>query len=68
MPRTHKIPQVPPKVRVHIGRPLLKWSLPSAMKQHAWADFEALFDDGSAQVRAFEQELRRLANKPRRFS
>ncbi len=64
MPRRHKIPQVPPKVRVPIGRPLLKWSLPTAMKQRAWADFDALFDDGLAQVRAFEQELRRLANKP----
>ncbi len=68
MPRRHKIPQVPPKVRVPIGRPLLKWSLPSAMKQRAWAGFEALFGDGSAQVRAFEQELRRLANEPHRFS
>ncbi len=67
MPLVKKVPE-PPKIYLPLGRPLLQWLLPPPMKQHAWADFEALFDDGSAQVRAFEQELRRLANKPHRYS
>ncbi len=67
VPRAKKIPK-PPQLRLPIGRPLLKWLLPPPMKPRAFADFESLFDDGSAQVRAFEQQLRRLANKPHRFS
>lgn len=62
-PRPKKIPP-PPKMHVPLGQPLLRWLLPPPVKQHAWADFQSLFDDGLAQVRAFEQQVRRLANKP----
>jgi hypothetical protein len=42
----------------------LQWLLPPPMKQRAWADLKALFDDGMERVRVFEEELRSLANKP----
>ena len=64
MPRPQKIPPAP-KVRVPIGRPLLKWSLPTAMKQQrVWAPFEALFEDGTKQLRAFAEQLQSFARKP----
>jgi hypothetical protein len=56
MPPAQKIPS-PPKMHVPTGRPLLKWLLPPPMKRRVWADFESLFDDGLAQVRAFEEML-----------
>ena len=55
MPRPHKIPPAP-RLRLPVGAPLLKWSLPPPMEQRAWADFKSLFDDGMAQIRAFEEQ------------
>jgi hypothetical protein len=54
MPRPHNIPPAP-SLRLPVAAPLLKWILPPPMKQRAWADLESLFDDGLAQVRAFEE-------------
>ncbi len=67
MPRAKKISK-PPQLHLPIGCPLLKWLLPPPMKPRAFADFESLFDDGLAQIRAFEEQLQRLANRPHRFS
>ncbi len=66
VPRPQKIPPAP-KLRLPIGRPVLNWQLPPPMKQRAWADFESLFDDGLAQLRAFAKQVR-LANKPHRVN
>lgn len=67
MPRPERTP-APPKIYQPSGRPPLQWILPPPMKRHAWADVKSLFDDGLAPVRAFEEQLRRLANKPVRLS
>jgi hypothetical protein len=63
MPHPQKIPPAP-RLRLPIGRPVLKWLLPPPLKQRAWADFKSLFDNGLAQVRAFEEQLRSFARKP----
>jgi len=63
MPHPQKIPPAP-RLRLPTGRPLLKWLLPPPMKQRAWADLESLFDDGLAQIRAFEEQVRSFASKP----
>jgi hypothetical protein len=66
MPRSQRIPAAP-KLRLPIGRPVLNWHLTSPMRQHAWADFESLFDE-LAQLRAFAKQLRSLANRPHRVN
>jgi hypothetical protein len=54
--RPEKVPE-PPRIYLPTGRPPLQWLLPPPMKQRAWADFKALFDDGMERVRVFEEKL-----------
>src|SRR5689334_6304059 len=62
MPRTQRLPK-PPQLRLPSSRPtLLRWLL-RPIRQRAWADFTTLFDDGSRQVRAFEERLRSFLSK-----
>ncbi len=62
LPRLKKIPP-PPKIHMPTGRPELRWLLmPPFKRAYAWADFRSLFD-GLAQIRAYEEKLRRFHRK-----
>ena len=66
MPRPKRIPDAP-KIHLPTGRPLLRWLLPPPpIKQRGWADFEALFDNGLARLRAFEKKAAELCKHPNR--
>jgi hypothetical protein len=65
MPHSQKIPPAP-RLRLPIGRPVLKWLLPPPLKQRVWTDFKSLADDGLAEVRAFEEQLRGFVSKSAR--
>jgi 4-fold beta-flower domain-containing protein len=65
MPRPKRIPDAP-KIHLPTGRPLLRWLLPPPpIKQRGWTDFEALFDNGLARLRAFEKKAADLCQQPR---
>ncbi len=61
MPRSEKIPR-PPNVNLPSGHPMLRWLLMPPLKRHEWADFSAL-SDGLAEIRAYEEKLRRFRRK-----
>ncbi len=58
-PQVKKMPK-PPNLRVPVGRPILRWLQRARKPQRAWADYQSLFEDGLAKVRAFELQLQTL--------